>query len=183
MKNTANQDFLPLNPKKLISLWDMISFTSRFLNFWISLNSFKDSTGDEINQKGDSACADEQFRGQLSSVLQNLKGDCEKLQLDAIVKRIDHFLITLIAPLHCRIISSEIHALLIAISTEVVGLKFAFIPKDYEVFFEAENLFGSSVNDAFPSARPHIKDAGNCLAADLNTAAVFHLMISAEFGL
>jgi hypothetical protein len=44
-------------------------------------------------------------------------------------------------------------------------------------------LFGHAVHDAFPSARQDIKDAGNCLALDLSTAAVFHLMQVAEHGL
>jgi hypothetical protein len=44
-------------------------------------------------------------------------------------------------------------------------------------------LFGTAVYDAFPSARSDIKEAGNCLAADCNTAAVFHLMRAVEWGL
>jgi hypothetical protein len=60
---------------------------------------------------------------------------------------------------------------------------FTFIPTEKARFFEQDNLFGEKVSSAFPSAKPHIKDAGNCLAADLDTAAVFHLMLAAEFGL
>jgi hypothetical protein len=44
-------------------------------------------------------------------------------------------------------------------------------------------LFGKAVNKAFPSAESDIKAAGNCLSADLNTAAVFHLMRAMEVGL
>jgi hypothetical protein len=44
-------------------------------------------------------------------------------------------------------------------------------------------LFGESVKKAFPSAAEDIRAAGNCLAAECNTAAVFHLMRVAEIGL
>lgn len=44
-------------------------------------------------------------------------------------------------------------------------------------------LFGESVRKAFPSAAEDIRAAGNCLAAECNTAAVFHLMRVAEVGL
>ena len=50
-------------------------------------------------------------------------------------------------------------------------------------YFDQQHLFGEKVSSAFPIARDDIKDAGNCIAADLNTAAVFHLMRVAEFGL
>lgn len=50
-------------------------------------------------------------------------------------------------------------------------------------FFEQHDLFGEAVSAAFPSAQSEIKDAGNCLAADLHTAAVFHLMRAVEHGL
>ena len=45
------------------------------------------------------------------------------------------------------------------------------------------DLFGVSVTAAFPSAEADIREAGNCLAAECNTAAVFHLMRVAEIGL
>lgn len=44
-------------------------------------------------------------------------------------------------------------------------------------------LFGQAVKKAFPSAAEDICEAGNCLAAECNTAAVFHLMRVAEVGL
>ncbi len=68
-------------------------------------------------------------------------------------------------------------------SREVAEKSFAFIPFPKAEFFEKENLFGDSVHQKFPSMGPHIKNAGNCLAADLNTAAVYHLMCVVELGL
>jgi hypothetical protein len=44
-------------------------------------------------------------------------------------------------------------------------------------------IFGDSVKNAFNSATSDIIEAGNCLAAECNTAAVFHLMRAAEIAL
>jgi hypothetical protein len=161
----------------------MISHTNKFVTFWYALNSYDDGACEKIKLRGYGAQADKNFQADLTTVLVNLKNDCKKLQMDAVVKRIDQFLINLISPLLCTVISSEIKALMVMLQTEWMELKFAFIPKDAEIFFEREQLFGDAVYQAFPSARLHIKDGGNCLAADLNTAAVFHFMIVVEFGL
>lgn len=61
--------------------------------------------------------------------------------------------------------------------------KFAYISPDVQLYFEQDKLFGDAVSILFPEAQRDIKDAGNCLAADLSTAAVFHLMRVAEYGL
>jgi hypothetical protein len=61
--------------------------------------------------------------------------------------------------------------------------KFAMLENNKSHLLQQAELFGSKVWKAFPSARPEIRQAGNCLAADLNTAAVFHLMRTAEFGM
>ena len=50
-------------------------------------------------------------------------------------------------------------------------------------YVENDLLFGPAVRKNFPDATPDIREAGNCLAADCNTAAVFHLMRVAEHGL
>ena len=44
-------------------------------------------------------------------------------------------------------------------------------------------LVGPEVDQAFPSARDDIREVGNCLAADSNTAAVFHMMRAVEWAL
>jgi len=60
---------------------------------------------------------------------------------------------------------------------------FAYIPMEKGEFFEKDALFGDAANKAFPSAMHDIKDAGNCLAADLHPATAFHLMRVVEIGL
>lgn len=50
-------------------------------------------------------------------------------------------------------------------------------------FLENDKLFGETVSRAFPSAVFDIREAGNCVAVDLGTASVFHLMRVVECGL
>jgi hypothetical protein len=66
---------------------------------------------------------------------------------------------------------------------EMEEIKLVVIKPDKARFFEKDALFGPEVALVFPGAKTEIKDAGNCLAADLNTAAVFHLMRASEWGL
>lgn len=83
-----------------------------------------------------------------------------------------------------EIIASEIEALLHAFWFELAGRKFAFIRPENLPFFEKPDLFGEKIfTTASKELNSHIKDAGNCIAADLNTAAVFHLMCVVEHGL
>jgi hypothetical protein len=60
---------------------------------------------------------------------------------------------------------------------------FAYIPPGNDQYFEQEKLFGDKVYDKIEAARIDIKAAGNCFAAELYTACIFHLMRVSEFGL
>jgi hypothetical protein len=67
---------------------------------------------------------------------------------------------------------------------EMDNIRFALIFGDNASFFEQTEIFGKDVKDsASPKLNAEIKAAGNCLAADLHTAAVFHLMRISEHGL
>jgi hypothetical protein len=84
---------------------------------------------------------------------------------------------------YTRDVKQELSALRDGIQVELGKLHFASLPAATDQFFEQEKLFGDLVYDKFESARQDVKDAGNCLAAGLPTACVFHLMRVAEFGL
>jgi len=60
---------------------------------------------------------------------------------------------------------------------------FLRIDEDRTKFLDEEHLFGEEVSAAFPSAVRDIMEAGNCLAVECTTAAVFHLMRAAEFAM
>lgn len=70
-----------------------------------------------------------------------------------------------------------------ALMSDLFSRKVIRIDTEFTDFAENDLLFGQRVNDGFPSAIPDIKESGNCLAAGNTTAAVFHLMRVAEYGL
>ena len=60
---------------------------------------------------------------------------------------------------------------------------FLRVPETLARFLNEDAIFGAEVWEAFPAARADISYAGNCLATECDTAAVFHLMRCAEWGL
>ena len=71
----------------------------------------------------------------------------------------------------------------LAMRTEMGLRKFLYVPEGLSWYVDNDQLFGEIVWRKFPTARRDIKEAGNCLAADCNTAAVFQLMRASEHGL
>jgi hypothetical protein len=72
--------------------------------------------------------------------------------------------------------NNAIYELRQAIRKELNARKFVMIENEKSEFFEDNNLFGERVGKSFPAAKDEIQAAGNCMAMNLNTAAVFHLM-------
>jgi hypothetical protein len=66
---------------------------------------------------------------------------------------------------------------------DLAECKFLRVPKGLHSYVDSDALLGFTVAKAFASARPDLKAAGNCLAADCNTAAVFHMMRAVEWAL
>jgi hypothetical protein len=66
---------------------------------------------------------------------------------------------------------------------EFAKRKFLFVRPEFAQYMNQDAPFGSAVEKAFPSARFDIKEAGNCLAVEHGTAAVFHLMRAVEWAL
>jgi len=69
---------------------------------------------------------------------------------------------------------------------ELSGQLFLYIPPERAKFWPRQkqpNVFGDAVATKFPSASYDIISSGECLAASMSTAAVFHLMRVMEIGL
>jgi hypothetical protein len=67
-----------------------------------------------------------------------------------------------------------------ALYVELCKRQFLCVQAELTGFLEQEEMFGSKVKSAFPSAARDIKEAGNCLAADCGTGSVFHAMRGVE---
>jgi hypothetical protein len=61
--------------------------------------------------------------------------------------------------------------------------KFLRVESERSAYIDDPRLLGEIVADTFPHAIPDIIEAGNCLAIELHTAAVFHLTRVSEYGL
>jgi hypothetical protein len=111
---------------------------------------------------------------------------CDQLGMEKSKNAIEHFFMLLNnagSPPNFSVIDSQLGGIVNSLWFELFVRKFTFIPEKKVHLFEQEKPLGELVYDAFPSARSDAKAAGNCLAADLNTAAVFHLMRIVEIGL
>jgi hypothetical protein len=77
----------------------------------------------------------------------------------------------------------EIRNLLQDVVLDILKHQFVQVHRDRVKYFEQEALFGVEVTTTFKRAAFDIRESGNCIALDLPTAAVFHLMRVAEHGI
>ncbi len=70
-----------------------------------------------------------------------------------------------------------------AIMRDLWDIRFINVSPTLSSYIDNGDLFGESVVKAFPDAVEDIKSAGNCMAVELSTAAVFHLMRDSEYGM
>lgn len=66
---------------------------------------------------------------------------------------------------------------------EAFNRSFVMTKKERAEFVDNAAFFGDEVKKNFPGASADIREVGNCLAMEFPTAAVFHLMRVAEYGL
>ena len=124
-------------------------------------------------------------RNDYSRALSGIEEQCEKLDLKNSQKLLTKLKNGLEKDWHqnCSATAEVFKDLVQTIKDEVGTKTFVSIPDSKATLFEQDALFGEAVNKAFPSAKIEIMNVGNCLAADLNTAAIFHLMRVTEIGL
>jgi hypothetical protein len=208
---------LPFNPKKIISLWDMIMSDlaqvryylnklecyqvlcqmicgdkepyKKFPNFELAellSTATKTPTGNKSVSKKDL------FRFRL--LFERLWPLCEKYKLknsEREIRRLDD----LCEAAQCKSsltresctyleLSQLLDVLYDVLRFELREIKFVAVLPTKEQFFEQDNLFGEHFHKkASDEINADIKAAGNCLALDLNTAAVFHAIRAAERGM
>jgi hypothetical protein len=117
-----------------------------------------------------------------------LKSHCESLNLRNTLISINRTINRLTGnnqsgDCNIQIIQTELQCIRESLLTDLGVEKFIHLRPDAHEYFEQDALFGDEVRVKFPSAAADIKAAGNCLALDLWTAAVFHLMRVVEYGL
>ncbi|HLZ54552.1 MAG TPA: hypothetical protein VKS19_08755 [Verrucomicrobiae bacterium] len=188
--NLAQRPLGTQSSHTLISLWDMIQFPAwpvasvlTDLDWLKQSFSFSFHPRDPADQK-----TWPKYAKHFTGTAEKVEGIAQELELIETLGRCQRFLKIIagsVAEFPLKILTapeivSEIEGIEGSLTKELSNLKFVHIPRSKEPYCEQSALFGEAVNKTFPLATQDIKDAGNCLAADLNTAAVFHLMRAAE---
>jgi hypothetical protein len=161
----------------------MIYFFLRdFMAAWINFDEQYNKYRLVVNGSGTAANTgmplDREEINRLDAIVTRLKLRCERINLEKSVSKMFDLEVQLnnevCTPQTVKVLMQGIWETIIG---ELGETMFLFVPKKQAEFFELQKLFG------IPSAKNEIKAAGECLAADLHTAAVFHLMRATEFGL
>jgi hypothetical protein len=80
-------------------------------------------------------------------------------------------------------LSADLRNVLDMLLSEMWSAILVKVLPDYSGYVNCEDLIGGDFKIKFPSAVEDIREAGNCIAVDCGTAAVFHLMRAVEWGI
>jgi hypothetical protein len=162
----------------LWSLRDMLVFRPEVLvaslNYLAShVDHIKDNPKEQTNVDTVSECLD-----QVSSV-------CNDSGLIVSAKMADNCssLIKVVPNPTNSLIYPKVSAVQESIFIELGTISFMRVRAEMKQFVDGNYLFGEAVNDKFPSTIKDIEDAGKCLAYELGTSCLYHLMRVMEVGL
>lgn len=169
----------------LVTFADMTKFTTHLFIYLAFLKRHADKANEVMGIHGAGAMFPNEMKPETDQDLEKVEVECHALGLKESESRIILLRERLkhIGQIQCAALAMSVQDIEFTFMAEIGDRTFAFIPGERVEFFERERLFGDIVFEKFPSARAEIKDAGNCLAAGLNTAAVFHLMRVVELGM
>jgi hypothetical protein len=158
-------------------------FVYNFGAIWLWLNRTAEEASEKVKASRSAKVSGDEL-ARIRTGVKQLQQLCQELHLDKTYEQCFN-LETRLSFLSCfwTVIESGLDGIKTTLPRELQFREFAYIPHDKAEFFEGEALFGKRVHNRFRSARSDIKEAGNSLAADMHTAAVFHLMRVAEIGM
>lgn len=172
------------NPNRLVSLWDIVNqFNMRsFLHGSFVLREMR-CTLMELRRLDKTAVVNAESHEAIVRELHHLHKMCEESDFPASRSKIYFVLQRMAIPNYSAEVSgviSDLYNIDEVLVSEMWKHKFLRISDSNAAFVDQDALFGSNV---IAEAADDIKAAGNCLACECNTAAVFHLMRAAEWGL
>jgi hypothetical protein len=187
-KSKLDFGVLSLRPRMLISLVDMILFLGgEPIEILWKLEFAALGAATKASTKGAQSLATSDEIKVILEIVERVEGFCDRLKFQDAKGRIDLFKLFLQKEINCyyTVVERELEGIKFAINTEIENRKILLLSKEEAELFNQEKLFGDAVHKAFinPELRCEINEAGTCLASGLNTAAIFHLMRVAEFGL
>jgi hypothetical protein len=180
---------------KVVSLWDMIVILADGIIRALSALELEGTT--HFLETPQKRTLSKKQKGQLIEILKSLEAYCVVWQLEKSLDRCEDLRIKLervpqkyetdfdkraLEP-KPRAVFNECTEIRFKIEGELEGRYCIIIPKQKSSCLVLEKAFGEGVIGKLSDAAPEIKEAGNCLAVGLHTAAVFHLMRASECGL
>ena len=182
--NTCKERLI-LRHKTLISFWDMLRILANEMLALLSTLQLHSNSAYHRGLEAGSK-ADTNARENLIDLLDKAESSCENMELTKTAAIVSTFRLQLKSspPLSSyQAIHSQLGSIISCVQNELRSRTFVFIPESEAALFERDDLFEQVVNEKFPNAKNHIKSAGNCRAAELYTAAAYHLMCIANLGL
>jgi hypothetical protein len=127
-------------------------------------------------------------RGQVNQVaakLDELSGLAKKIELDSsLLFEITKLSVECDASISAIVLKTRLDYILSGIQENLGTRKFIYLPREVAKFWNDPEILGEDFLIGFPKMSVfEAMDAGNCLATGRWTAAVFHLMRVAEYGL
>jgi hypothetical protein len=183
--NNPQNKILALDPHRLVSLWDMIQLIMRDFEVLQRLKSVWGQL-EELQKNNPTGTPTEDERKKLTGLLHDTNRLWVIIDLIGDVYLVTHLEHQLNHQPYKNYsdIAGSLRMIILKTQNELEVRSFAYIPFDKGQYFEQEMLYGTSVYRACSiEINAEIKAAGNCLAVNLNTAAIFHLMRVAEFGM
>jgi hypothetical protein len=121
----------------------------------------------------------------VDDIVARVESLCDRLQLEVGKARLRAFRSQLKHGCSKAVVAAEFDGLWHNIIEELGGRWLAFVPSDKHKFVlqHKQVFYAACCLSAYSAIKRDMESAGDCLLADLNTAAVFHLMRVAEFGL
>ena len=170
---------------RLVSLWEMLRFfADKFVEVFNILNLIEDLTA----SVPESILKDTDILAFWATQVKQLHGQLEELELPVSAKKAltVHAMLTEASPDSPRawgsLVKQNCKELRERVAHELEGRAIYYI-SDHIELLSGSQPFGEPVDEAFPSARYDISEAGRCLALRRSTACVVHLMRVLEVGL
>jgi hypothetical protein len=174
------------NPSRLCSLWEsMNNFSAHAIyDCLLRLKNFQEKIIlKEQNTETGNKSVEIDLLIEIISTLRELQKQCEETNLDCSIQLLNQInSLILMVPTYSAL-KTALFSIELAIPESLRSRKFIWIDRNFTNYIDNEKLLGDETFNEFPEARSDIRDAGNCLAVDCYTAAVFHLMRIVEWGL
>ncbi len=178
-----------LHPGRLWSLRMLAEYGAIFAHASATLTASLYDLFDDLNKNQTQLPADHGTLAALRADLLLLRKSCHTVDgLSRMVAPIDRALRSIESGAVTQLLLGELRALRNLFIDDLAGEQFYYVAPSSVALYSQPPLpgdppiepFGRKVSLKFPKCAEDIVEAGNCLALDRNTAAVFHLMRAME---